>query len=493
MQKDTRYAPIDGVRSLAHISLVALHASMLLTGFLPSDGPLWEAVKSHPVFTLAQAGGTQVDIFFMLTGLLLTLGLANTSSDAWPSVPGFALKRALRMIPMIGVTILLGHFVMGDCWDMPYTYWDGGRPIFPNRVMSLLLLYTNHCDQITHGSYLGTLMWSCAVDFQVCVVLFILMKLVASLCGSKDRLIRIMRIIFFLLIIIAIIIRGAAFDKDSVNMVMLGQYFHFGLLQPRSSYTWMEEFFGHQWRTSNSAVHKTHAYLNNMYLPTHTRFGPIAVGGFMACCLLMAEQQYAQSGDMRSSEKKEKEKKHSLIGKCFCWLFTFVSISVLVVPCLPAPPPDETPEEAQFVVTAALRIFSASAAAFLLYRCLVPADHPWHFPLFSSYLSLSWWRGIAEISFCSYLIHFRLIMEIIYSSRSRELFGLQLPAVVPVEGQSVESLTNEWLFLMAKVFLIGITASFVCAKILHEFVEKPTASAVRALLTGDQKSKAKKA
>lgn len=31
-----------------------------------------------------------------------------------------------RMAPMMLLSIILGHYVIQDCWGMPYTYWDGG-------------------------------------------------------------------------------------------------------------------------------------------------------------------------------------------------------------------------------------------------------------------------------------------------------------------------------------------------------------------------------
>lgn len=127
-------------------------------------------------------------------------------------------------------------------------------------------------------------------------------------------------------------------------------------------------------------------------------------------------------------------------------------------------------------VTAALRNLSAVSASFLLYRCLVPASHPWHFGLLNSFLSLSIWKHISNITFCSYLIHFRLIMELIYSSQWRSFFGISIPAVVPSVGQTIDALVSEWIFLMVKIFVIGTVISFIAAKVLHEMVEKPSAA-----------------
>ena len=141
--------------------------------------------------------------------------------------------------------------------------------------------------------------------------------------------------------------------------------------------------------------------------------------------------------------------------------------------------PDEVPLEAQLFVTAALRNLSACSAGLLLYRTLVPIEHPWHFAALTSFFSLSVWKHIAAISFCSYLVHFRLLMEVIYSVPLQNMFGLVIPAVSLVDSSSTESmdaLVWEWLLLMVKVLVIGVGVSFTVAKILHEVVEKPAAS-----------------
>ena len=56
----SRFSAVDGVRSVAHVSLVALHSAMLLTGKLPAEGKLWSSFSSSLPFTFFQAGGIQV-------------------------------------------------------------------------------------------------------------------------------------------------------------------------------------------------------------------------------------------------------------------------------------------------------------------------------------------------------------------------------------------------------------------------------------------------
>ena len=133
------------------------------------------------------------------------------------------------------------------------------------------------------------------------------------------------------------------------------------------------------------------------------------------------------------------------------------------------------PVEAQLFVTAALRNLSACSAGLVLYRASVPKEDPWHSTFLASFFSFSIWKHIAAISFCSYLVHFRLLMEIIYSVTMQTIFGIKFPAIATTGEESVDALVTEWIFVMLKVFAVGICISFFVAKVLHEMVEKPAA------------------
>lgn len=63
--------PIEGLRAIVHASVVFLHAAVLTSSHLPSDGLVWvEFVKSKWRST-ALAGGVQVDVMFVIAGYLL--------------------------------------------------------------------------------------------------------------------------------------------------------------------------------------------------------------------------------------------------------------------------------------------------------------------------------------------------------------------------------------------------------------------------------------
>ncbi len=107
---------LDGFRAIVHLSLIALHVSMLTTSHLPSKGDEWIAFKKNPVFTFFQAGGIQVDLMFMISGYLLIESLLFEVYGGRKSsgVLAFMRHRALRLLPPIIIISLLAYFFFGD-------------------------------------------------------------------------------------------------------------------------------------------------------------------------------------------------------------------------------------------------------------------------------------------------------------------------------------------------------------------------------------------
>mmetsp|Transcript_4431 Transcript_4431/g.8235 ORF Transcript_4431/g.8235 Transcript_4431/m.8235 type:complete len:105 (-) Transcript_4431:175-489(-) len=59
-------------------------------------------------------------------------------------------------------------------------------------------------------------------------------------------------------------------------------------------------------------------------------------------------------------------------------------------------------------------------------------------------------------------------------------------------GSAADALATEWLVVMVKVFLIGMAVSFSFAQFIHEFVEKPTATAIQKYVLPARQQSAKK-
>ena len=186
-----------------------------------------------------------------------------------------------------------------------------------------------------------------------------------------------------------------------------------------------------------------------MYTPTHTRFGPFVVGALLAC-------------NVRHANKNQI---NSIFGTLTMWVLTIMSLVIIFIPCLPAD--DEVPIEGQFFATTALRTLAAASVAFLLYRTLVPTTHPWHWSMLTSFLSLSLWTPIAEMSYCSYLIHFRILMELSFRTKLRDFFQIRIP------DHFDDKRVSDWLVVLGQLICWGSLVSFTISIIMHHCIEKP--------------------
>ncbi len=110
----------DVMRCLAALIVVASHA------FLLTDG----SYGAEPVFLLSHGqttdGGLAVLVFFVMSGFLITQSFLRT-----PDPVRFMAARLLRILPGLGVAVLLTAFVLGPIWStLPVdAYVAGGRAV----------------------------------------------------------------------------------------------------------------------------------------------------------------------------------------------------------------------------------------------------------------------------------------------------------------------------------------------------------------------------
>ena len=324
---------------------------------------------------------------------------------------------------------LLGS-VIGDSWD------TGGIPRW-QRIAETALFYSNYLSASLHGSFTLSLVWSCCVDVQMSLFLLAIVKAVHSILGQASsivtpsatgtgsssgsggvtererereresrndgrRLANALKVAFGVLVVLSICIRASLFEVNTLNLFRLGQYSHFGLLMDDETRRWVESYYGHVWHTDNSAAQLSMTYMDNMYMPTHTRCGPFFVGGFLASCLFTASSESESEPEPRGSNSHSQGSIfYRLFSSSVCWLLTAFALVVSLTPCLPAD--DDVPVEGQFIATAALRTIAATAIAFLLYRALVPPQHAWHWGMLESTLSLPIWAPIVSQLCCAVL------------------------------------------------------------------------------------------
>ena len=193
--------------------------------------------------------------------------------------------------------------------------------------------------------------------------------------------------------------------------------------------------------------------MNRMYNPAHTRFGPFAAGGLLACNVFLARQ-----------ETPKPDKAAAGGASWAAQLLTAVAAANLVVPCLPAA--DEAPLGAQLFATAALRQLAAASAGLVLYRCLVPPGHAWASPLLRRALTPGPpLAAVARVAYPSYLVHFRLLEFLNFSAVPAAALGLP--------GVAGGSQAGPWEAYMLRLFAAGAFVSLVLATAVHLTVESP--------------------
>lgn len=464
-----RLHSLDGFRAIVHVSIIALHAAMLTTCHMSAPGNTWDAYRKNPVYTFMMAGGTQVDLMFMLSGFLLVDGLLRDvlASKSPPSIVWFAIKRALRLlVPMLVITLPCLYF--GDLGEGPVDP-TALEPMWM-RVLATLTFITNFFHVKWMGSFSLSLCWSNCVDLHVSIALVVLVGLCRYFTTKKDastsakRLAATLRVIFFLLFILSLVIRAVLFDENKLNLFKMGQYSHFGQMMTDSSRALIQNVYNFTVNADNTAANAfTLDYVTYMYYPTHTRFGPFAVGGVLACNVFMSRLTTSAPSTMSTF---------------LAWMSTVMAAGFLLMPCLPSP--DEAPVETQWFATVAIRGFSAIAAATILFRTLVPSVHPWHWSLMTEFLSLPLWKPISSASYFSYLIHFRMLMELSLRKSLRSQIHMLFGALP--EADESQFTSTDWILFSLKMFAVVFVCSMTVSTILHHAVEKPADTAIRTWL-----------
>ncbi|KAJ8602689.1 hypothetical protein CTAYLR_003770 [Chrysophaeum taylorii] len=414
-----RLESVDGLRALTHLSVIGFHTALVTTALVPSSGGLWDGVRQHPVHTCLVFGGTQVDTMFMLSGLLFKRR----------GVRDYVATRVARLLPGMIICAALG-LALGDDW--------GGAAA--GKVLPYMFFFGNYLDAQKWGSLTMTLAWSNAVDFQVGLVL--------ELLPTPPR-----ESVSYGLIALSLWLRGRLFDVNSINMFLIGEYTHFGRLMSQRTYDWVRDFYDYEWPSSPDPAARSLSaeYVNKMYMRTHTRFGPFVVGTCLAAFLKKSNNNTTTSSAVSTTILR--------------MITTFFAFSILIGPCVP--PGDAVPDVGtQFAITAAMRTLSATAAASLLYRALVKADNPWSLPILERFLSAKCWKPVARLSYLSYLIHFRIILELVF--RFCKNVALETPGDVAR--------------LELCVFAISTLASLSASALLHVWIEAPLQRLIYSLL-----------
>ncbi len=148
---------LDGLRGIAILLVVACHFVSNLG--ITADGWAW------PLVAFAHAGWTGVDLFFVLSGFLIT-GILVDARGSNSYFKAFYARRALRILPayygfLIAIFIVLPllHVTVGDNAMLARQHQGWYWLHLTNIMMAL-------GETPGHGPYPNTLFWSLAVEEQ---------------------------------------------------------------------------------------------------------------------------------------------------------------------------------------------------------------------------------------------------------------------------------------------------------------------------------------
>jgi peptidoglycan/LPS O-acetylase OafA/YrhL len=140
------YRPeIDGLRAIAVVAVIIFHAK---SGFLPG-------------------GFLGVDIFFLISGFLITGIIAREAAGGRFSIARFYERRARRILPAL-ITVLLACLPVAWMWMMPEEFAGFGRSLVATNTFLSNYFFRADVDYFAEAAELKPLIhtWSLAVEEQ---------------------------------------------------------------------------------------------------------------------------------------------------------------------------------------------------------------------------------------------------------------------------------------------------------------------------------------
>ena len=148
------YRPdVDGLRAIAILGVILSHAGLPISG-----------------------GYVGVDVFFVISGYLITQIILRESSEQRFSLMNFWMRRIRRILPAAVVVTLTTIFVGYFCLD-PLSYNSLGQAAIAQSLMIANILFWRRSGYFAESSYLDPLLhtWSLSVEEQFYMVYPILL------------------------------------------------------------------------------------------------------------------------------------------------------------------------------------------------------------------------------------------------------------------------------------------------------------------------------
>lgn len=424
---------IDGLRSLTCLMLIAVHIFGLLEAFIqPYPHKDWlDYVRSFS-FSIIGFLTYSLEIFFMISGFLLTkkyLIILDETSDRHDFFKQYIVhifRRACRYWP--GIVLV---------WFMLLLL---GEP--KGNFMSVCLFYQNYFD-IDHWSMSIFPLWSISFDMQMHLVMPLVLYIIYSYRKSFS-----MDHSLYILVILSIVYGLVTFNPTTMNVFQLiSRHNSLGLLISESNEHWIKSHYNFTFPFEPIHPSPLKPFMHRMYLPLLSRYGSFLIGGILAVKL-----------------KNIKENRHTRIDMIKKYIYFVLIFIYTITFMLPRTEMSINNWLMTILMSIGRQIF-ATCQAFLLFSALSPTSHPYHSPWVKTILSLRFWSPIATLSYLIYVLHYRVVLDLVMGAR---WFSLEYYSI----GFSV------FLYLVM-VFIICVPIALVW----YIFVDKPCERFISRIFT----------
>jgi peptidoglycan/LPS O-acetylase OafA/YrhL len=427
---------------------------------LKFQAKLFENFLLDPIWTkMFVSNAIAVDYFFLISGYLVSrIYLQSDQQSNFPSnIVTLILKKCCRMWPALFVSILVSIIV-----DDAYTY-----PLIPMIRRALLF-------EMPAPVPLGLApMWSNRVD----VVASIMLATVCCLF-RKHILNRQYGLWISLLFFILSFIPGAYIILNS-NDLITPDLDSPPLFADTSRCEWMHRHF-------NVPLHPCPRDENMMgialrvYFPWWIRCSVFFISIPLAAVLHNFES--SNSSTTTSDDSKilmtSENIKHNDIKNNGIWstLKLILSLFALIIPCLMeyissrrSSNPGKLPPTALFIAFLVVKAIGTSGFAYVIYRILLPSNHPLSLKYLKSFLSGKLFQFLGPLTYSAYILHFPILHEIIYRLPSKYIFSLF--HVIGIDTNLSSFPKGVVLLIVYSIIIVPIV--FAMSYIVEKYIERP--------------------
>ena len=456
------FSAIEGVRCLVNFWIVCLHSNTMISycsGASNVDKPILIGYFNAPWKPLVVGLMSHVDIFFMLSGFLLSFQLlASQSRKALPqsgweksifprtfgSIIERFFKRYFRLMPGMLCSAVFSHFV-SDLGSQSLWTLIIGTSTFTSRFMA--------------GPISLLVVWSNAVEIMGSILITAVVLLFGRYLVNPSRGYTVAASLFAVSILPRFLCLYLYPEFSTANLVHQPNQ-HLPRYMTSERVAWLQEHYSAAQALPLGDENEFRlGWFRSFYVPWWSRMGPFFIGLGLAVAIFRINQTdlylekhklsansknmlVAAGADSSESaalaspigdgrDKRSAVRPHYEYSAALHWVLSSLASVALLLPVLfsliacfklPVDPTATIPLDHPPPSFCFINIFSMIIAqplitfgvAYMLYRCMLPPGHPLHLRMLNSMLSLPVLRPLAELSYTIYILHFRILLDVLF-------------------------------------------------------------------------------